>query len=158
VIEDCLRLVRARAENGGVALATALPEALPELFADPRLLKQIMLNLLSNAVKFTPAGGRVTAGAQARADGGLALYVADTGIGMSADEVVVALSPFGQVDGGLARRHEGTGLGLPLAQQLARLHDGDLLIDSAPGIGTTVTVTMPAERVIAEDGAPLAAE
>jgi two-component system, cell cycle sensor histidine kinase PleC len=148
-VEDCLRLVRGRASGAGVALAVAVPETLPALRADARLLKQILINLLSNAVKFTPARGRVSVTARL-AEGAIEIVVADTGIGMSASEIKVALSPFGQVDGSLGRKHEGTGLGLPLARSLTELHGGSLRVDSSPGQGTTVTVRMPATRVIAD--------
>ena len=150
VIESCLRLVKTRAEHGGVTLVPAVPADLPVVCGDARLLKQLMINLLSNAVKFTPRGGRVEAGARLLGSGGMALYVVDTGIGMTAAEVEIALTPFGQVDGVLSRKHQGTGLGLPLARSLAELHGGTLTVDSRPGEGTEVTVTLPAERVFEE--------
>jgi two-component system, cell cycle sensor histidine kinase PleC len=147
VIEDCLRLVRGRAGNVGVALKVVLPPELPGLRADGRLLKQILINLLSNAVKFTPPAGTITVGA-AVLPGRLELSVADTGIGMDAEGIAVALTAFGQVDSSLTRAHQGTGLGLPIARSLARLHGGDLTIDSALGRGTTVRVSLPACRLV----------
>src|SRR5260221_8825127 len=92
------------------------------LLADERRLKQIVLNLLTNAVKFTPPGGRIVLSASSTAEGGVALFVADTGIGMTPEEIPVALEAFRQVDGGLTRRQEGPGLGLPLAPTPAELH------------------------------------
>jgi PAS domain S-box-containing protein len=147
VIGQCLTLLRDRAQTGGVALDLDLPENLPALIADERTLKQILLNLLTNAVKFTCDGGRVTVSAALAADG-LSLSVSDTGIGMSDEDIAVALSAFGQVHSRVTRRHQGTGLGLPISRSLAQLHGGDLAIESSPGAGTTVTVRFPASRLV----------
>jgi two-component system cell cycle sensor histidine kinase PleC len=112
-------------------------------------LKQILVNLLSNAVKFTPAKGSVTLSAALLADGALEMAVADTGIGMSEDEMALALQPFRQVESALARRHEGTGLGLPLVKAFVEMHGGTLLLHSVPGEGTTARIVLPAARVVA---------
>jgi two-component system cell cycle sensor histidine kinase PleC len=90
------------------------------------------------------------------AEGGVALDVEDTGVGMTEAEVEVALEPFGQVDGRLAREHEGTGLGLPLARRLIELHGGSLRVRSEKGCGTTVTVTLPASRMCVASTATVA--
>ena len=148
LVGDCYRAALERARAAGLDLTAEPAAGLPTLLADERRLKQIVLNLLTNAVKFTPAGGRVVLSASSTAEGGVALVVADTGIGMKPEEIPVALEAFRQVDGGLTRRQEGTGLGLPLARALAELHGGMLTITSAPGEGTAVTVTLPRERVI----------
>jgi signal transduction histidine kinase len=147
-VEVCLKLVMLRAEEGGIGLDIALPPDLPALYADATRLKQILLNLLSNAVKFTPRGGRVSVAGHLAENGGLVLSVCDDGIGMSEDDIVVALQPFRQVDSSLARRFEGTGLGLPLAKAFVELHGGRLEMTSAPSKGTTVEVIFPPERVI----------
>mgnify|MGYP001547689496 CR=1 FL=1 len=147
IVEQCLILLRDRARAGGLTLSCELPEDLPALIADERTLKQILLNLLTNAVKFTCDGGRVTVSAAAAADG-LSLSVSDTGIGMSQEDIAVALSAFGQVHSRVTRRHQGTGLGLPISRSLAQLHGGDLAIQSKPGDGTTVTVRFPASRLV----------
>ena len=97
--------------------------------------------------RFSP-GGTIRLSAGRTAGGGIALAIADTGIGMNAEEVIVALRPFRQVDNALSRRYEGTGLGLPLAQRLIELHGGKLNIESVPGQGTTVTVSLPPKRVL----------
>jgi two-component system cell cycle sensor histidine kinase PleC len=123
-------------------------DGLPMLLADPTKLRQILINLLSNAVKFTPPGGTVAVKAHRDAKGGLLLQVADTGIGIPADKMEVALAPFGQVDGRLARKYEGAGLGLPITKRLAELHDGVMTIESKPGRGTTVCVRFPSERLL----------
>jgi two-component system cell cycle sensor histidine kinase PleC len=142
VVDAASRLVEARARAGGVRLETTVMDGLPEVAADRRRVLQVLVNLLSNAVKFTPAGGQVRV--VAAADGAeLLLTIADTGIGMDADQVITALEPFRQVDGSLARRYDGTGLGLPLAKSFAEMHGGRLDVDSEPGRGTTVRVYLP---------------
>ncbi|HEX7967403.1 MAG TPA: PAS-domain containing protein [Stellaceae bacterium] len=148
VVESCVRLMRERANAAGITLVHALPEGLPYLQGDGRRLKQILLNLLSNAVKFTPAGGRVVIGANADTSG-FRLAVEDTGIGIAADDLEKALRPFGQIDSRLARKYQGTGLGLPLARSMAELHGGRLELQSIPGEGTTATLWLPPGRVLA---------
>jgi PAS domain S-box-containing protein len=147
LIDECLNMIRLRARENGVALATDLGEAPPQLFADALKVKQVLLNLLSNAVKFTPQGGRVTVGLQHQPSAELILSVRDTGIGMREEDIPLALSPFGQVADAFVRNHDGVGLGLPLARHLTELHQGRLEIESRPGVGTTVRVHFPAERI-----------
>ena len=115
----------------------------PELDVDYKRVRQLLVNLLSNACKFTPAGGRILVLARPAADGGVTIAVADTGIGMTHEEIMLALRPFAQVDAKRARSQEGAGLGLPLALGLARLHGGTLHFESQPGAGTTVVVALP---------------
>jgi PAS domain S-box-containing protein len=146
-----IALMRHHSEAGGVFLGMAVGDDLPTLTADPTRLKQILLNLLSNSIRFTRPGGEVTVAAQRTGDGGIAFEVRDTGIGMTAEEVRIALEPFGQVDARLSREHEGTGLGLPLARRLAELHGGSLRVESEKDKGTRVVVTLPASRVCCED-------
>ncbi len=148
-IEECLTLVRSRAQKSDVTLATAIEPGLAPLLCDERALKQVLLNFLSNAVKFTPAGGTVTSGAR-RAEDGVAIFVRDTGIGMKAEDIAVALAAFGQIDSRIARQHQGTGLGLPITKSLIELHGGTLHIESTPGQGTTMTATFPAWRTAAQ--------
>src|SRR5690606_42165043 len=106
----------------------------------------VRFNRLSNAVKFTERGRSVALEAFPGSAGGVVLRVSDTGIGIEPDAIPRALTPFMQVDSALTRRHEGTGLGLPLTKSLAELHGGTLELESAPGRGTTVTVFLPASR------------
>lgn len=120
-----------------------LEKNLPEIDGDAKRLVQLFANLLSNASKFTPLKGRILVMARPVKDGGVTVAVADTGIGMSHEEMVVAMKPFAQVQGHLSRTEEGAGLGLPLAMGLAKLHGGTLHLDSKPGAGTTVMVTLP---------------
>jgi len=148
MMESSQRMVADRARNAGVELRVDMPDVLPRVFGDSRLIKQILLNLLSNAVKFTLEGGEVRLGMQMTDEGGIAFTVADTGIGMSPEECSRVLDVFVQAEGSLVRRHEGAGLGLPLAKSFAELHGGELSIASAPGDGTAVTVTMPPDRVM----------
>src|SRR5262249_539154 len=111
--------------------------------ADARAAKQMIINLMSNAVKFTPAGGVVTLSFRKRTEGGIAISVADNGIGMTPEELQKAILPFGQVDSELARQRKGTGIGLTLVKSLAELHGGTLDIVSAKGLGTTATLNLP---------------
>lgn len=106
------------------------------------------MNLLSNSVKFTPAGGEIVVRVQIQGDRGVLMEVRDNGIGIAPEDIARALSPFGQVDSRLSRRYEGTGLGLPLARALVEQHGGKLELESAPGIGTTVRVVLPAHRLV----------
>ena len=149
IIDGSIRLMRQRAEAAQIALTADVEASLPQLWADERRLKQVVLNLLSNAVKFTPAGGSVSVRAFAGKDG-LRFAVRDTGIGMDAAGIELALRPFGQVDSSLARKYSGTGLGLPLSKAIAELHGGTLEIASRPGEGTDVTVAFPLHRIIAK--------
>jgi PAS domain S-box-containing protein len=146
IVDACVRLMKSHAVAGSLFLTTEIEEPLPVLQADPTRLKQILLNLLSNAIKFTGPGGAVIAGVRRGVDGGVRFEVCDTGPGMTPEELKTALEPFGQVDAGYARRHEGTGLGLPLASRLAELHGGSLTVESEKGRGTIVTVSLPAAR------------
>ncbi len=112
------------------------------------MMKQILVNLVSNAVKFTPAGGRVRIKAWHSPGNGYILEVSDTGIGIPLELIPKALARFGQVDSELGRKYEGTGLGLPLTKSLVELHGGSLGLQSEVGVGTTVTVRLPGERIL----------
>jgi PAS domain S-box-containing protein len=148
IVDSTVTLMRSRAVAGGIDLSTEIQRRLPSLICDSTRLKQILLNLISNALKFTEHGGSVAVAAHRGDEGCVIFEVRDTGLGMTAEEIGVALQPFGQVDSSHTRRYEGTGLGLPLAQKLAELHGGSLRIESEKGRGTTVTVTFPASRVV----------
>jgi PAS domain S-box-containing protein len=144
---SCARLLQMPAEAAGLILELALPDDLPPVRADAVRLKQVLVNLLSNAVKFTLAGGWVRLGAEA-GPRGLELAVSDTGVGMRREDIPLALERFGQIENGLARRHPGTGLGLPLSRHLVELHGGRMLIESRIGQGTTVRVLLPPDRLL----------
>ena len=149
LIHRCVITLREMAASGGVVLEGPAHDLGASIYGDKTKLKQILINLLSNAIKFTPSGGRVEIGAEAERDGdGLCFWVRDTGIGMTGEEVRQALELFRQVDNTLSRRFEGAGLGLPLAVKLTELHGGRLEVRSAPRRGTTVSVYLPASRII----------
>jgi signal transduction histidine kinase len=141
-IEAAARLVQPQADAGSIALSLDLPAALPAIRGSARMLQQVFTNLLSNAVKFTLAGGKVSVG-MLRRGGDVAVIIRDTGIGMSEEDLALALAAFGQADTKMARRYDGTGLGLPLAKAIVELHRGRLEIDSYPGRGTTIEVILP---------------
>ncbi len=146
-IEEALDLVGVTAEGKGVSLTRALPAILPRLQADPRLLRQMMLNLLSNAIKFTSEGGNVEVAAAVLTDGGLAIRVRDTGVGMSDHQLKRVFEPFSQGDSLRAREAGGSGLGLPITRRLIELHDGQIHLSSRKSAGTTATLIFPASRV-----------
>jgi signal transduction histidine kinase len=145
--QECLRMVESQAKQAKLRLTANIGQPAPVVRVDERSMKQILINLLSNAIKFTPAGGAVSL--SARKGRGLTIHVSDSGIGMSDADIAVALTPFGQIESAISRRHQGTGLGLPLAQALVELHGSQLKINSEPNLGTTVSFTSPTERVVA---------
>jgi signal transduction histidine kinase len=149
LVDSCHRLMRTRAADAGVELRVAVSPAVPAIRADATKLKQMLLNLLSNAIKFTARGGVVTVSTRPTEEGGLALAVGDTGIGMAPEDIPIALEPFRQVESSFARNYDGTGLGLFITKKFAEAHGGALAIDSAPGRGTTVEITLPAWRAAA---------
>lgn len=146
-LDAALLLVRERAHQSGIGIAKALPELSPTLWGDSRRLRQVWINLLSNAVKFTPRGGRVNVDVSIDEVGNTSVAISDTGIGIAAGDIERVLQPFSQVANALSRSHEGTGLGLALTRSLVELHGGRLAIDSEVGIGTTVTVILPPDRL-----------
>ncbi len=143
VLTSCLSFFKVTALDAKVTLIQDISHDLPQIKGDAVKLKQIVMNLLSNAIKFTPEGGRVTLRAVSDADGQVRISVRDTGVGMNEDEILIAMLPFGQVDGGRSRMREGTGLGLPIAKALVELHGGSLSIKSVKGEGTEVALLLP---------------
>ena len=152
IIGDAVRMLAGEATGADIALEVHPTGALPRVRADRRRIRQVLLNLIGNAIKFTPAGGSIYLSASLQ-PGGLAISVADTGIGIAAHDIPKALERFGQVDSRLSRKYEGVGLGLPLAKQLMEMHGGALELASTVDVGTTVTVTLPADRLISERAA-----
>jgi signal transduction histidine kinase len=143
VVESCLLIVEAKAKEKDIMVASEIDPTMPKLYADPLRVKQILINLLGNAVKFTPAKGRVGFHATPASERFVRLCITDNGGGMTVSDIETAMRPFGQVDAGFNKRHEGTGLGLPISAALTKLHGGSLTIDSEKGKGTRVTVFLP---------------
>jgi signal transduction histidine kinase len=153
LVDDCLSLVRGKADAGKIRLSRDLTPAAPKIRGDARALKQVLLNFLSNAIKFTPEGGAVVVRSWTDETSRFCLSVKDSGIGMTKADIQVALSPFGQVDSKLSRKHEGTGLGLPICKSLLELHGGEICVESEPSAGTTMTAVLPADRALACEAA-----
>jgi two-component system, cell cycle sensor histidine kinase PleC len=149
ILDECLRLLREWAGQEGVRLSldTTGMDA-PIVWSDTRLIKQAFLNVLSNAIKFTPAGGSVKVSLAWEDDGRLVVRFADTGIGIAEGNLAAVLEPFVQVESAFARRHGGTGLGLPLVKKIVELHNGTISLASKLGAGTVVTICFPAKRVV----------
>ena len=147
IVHDSIAAIRVQATDKHLELATDIPPNTPLIRADTVRLRQILINLVSNAVKFTEAG-YVKVSITFDAASGFSFAVADTGIGMTPEEIETALEPFGQVDNAISKKYAGTGLGLPLAKTLAMLHGGRLEIASVKGTGTTIAVRLPPERIV----------
>lgn len=153
VLANCLASFKQTAEEAGVTLVNRVQLNIDQVRGDPVKLRQIFTNLISNAIKFTHRDGMVVIEAGRDSVGGVTVVVRDTGIGMTEEELMVALTPFGQVDGSRTRWREGTGLGLPIAQSLVSLHGGKMKIRSIKGKGTEVMVALPSQyQVSLADG------
>ena len=141
LIEQSVRIMRARAEEKQIALIVEC-EALPQIEADPRALKQVLLNLMSNAVKFTPEEGQVIVRGY-NANDGVVLQVTDSGIGIAKEDLPRLGRPFEQIENQHSKSHQGSGLGLALSKSLIEMHGGTMRIDSVLGKGTTVSFCLP---------------
>jgi len=146
-------IIKGKADEKNLHIAPRLPGVIPRLLADKRALKQMFLNILSNAVNFTPMDGEVCISARLEENGGVAIAVTDSGIGVAEGDMQKVMTPFGQVDSALAREHEGTGLRVPLVKAMIELHGGTLMFDSPPGKGSEVTLRIPPERSIRSEAA-----
>ena len=156
LVANSLRMVTHQANAANISLFEEIDPGVQFVRADERRLKQVLINLLGNAVKFTNIGGQVRVRAF-RNGQEMIISVIDTGIGMAEKDIPIALERFGQIDSTLARKYEGTGLGLPLAKQLTELHGGKLTIESRVDVGTTVIVALPAERIVTPDQTAISA-
>jgi two-component system cell cycle sensor histidine kinase PleC len=143
IVESAVAMMSERITAKQQRLQVRIADGLPDLAVDARRIRQILLNLLANAHKFTAERGQILVIAQRRRDGSVTIAVADTGCGMDAEQLKIAMTPFGQVQSHFTRTQEGTGLGLPIARGLARQHGGDLTLESEPGAGTTAVLTLP---------------
>ena len=150
LIDSVLVLVKERAHGANVHLETNFDGGSDMLHADERKLKQILINLMSNSVKFTHAGGQVSLYVRSDREHGFVFEITDTGIGIAPEDIDKALQPFGQIDSDLNRKYAGTGLGLPLAKELAEIHGGTMELHSELDVGTTVIVRFPLERTISK--------
>jgi len=148
-IQECVALMQPQANRERIIIRTSLSAEVPNVVADQRSLRQILLNLLSNAVKFTGAGGQVIVATALEDNGEVTLRIRDTGIGMSEKDIETAMKPFRQVGQKARGRGEGTGLGLPLTKALVEANRATFAIDSAPNQGTLVKITFPTTRVLA---------
>lgn len=150
VLRMALHATEAKLREQGLHFTADIPANTPLVFGDGQRLQQVFTHLLSNAVRFTPCGGRVSLAVEHQDDQGLTVRIEDTGIGMTAEQIPVALEPFRQIRSGAQRHSEGAGLGLPLSKHLVELHGGRLSIESRVDAGTTVTIRFPAARVVRE--------
>ena len=147
VLASSIAMLKGLGEKFGVSVHNQITEEGLVVTAVERMIRQILINLVGNAIKFTPPGGAVYMTGRILADGAYEIAVRDTGVGMSEEEISHALTPFGQNENRLSRKHEGTGLGLPLAKAMLELHGGSLKMTSVKDQGTTVALTLPADRV-----------
>jgi PAS domain S-box-containing protein len=147
--QQCVAIMQPQASRERILIRTSLPQALPQVVADARSVRQIVLNLLSNSIKFTGAGGQVIVSTALNDNGEVVLRVRDTGVGMSERDLVTALEPFRQLATSARRGSGGTGLGLPLTKALAEANRASFHIKSAPQEGTLVEIAFPAARVLA---------
>jgi signal transduction histidine kinase len=151
IVGETVALLQPQANGNRVLIRTSLSRAVPQVVADARSIRQIVLNLVSNAIKFTEANGQVIVSTVYEGNGEVALRVRDTGRGMSEEEVAIALKPFRQVNVISETRGKGTGLGLPLTKALVEANKAYLDIDSEPGEGTIVHIQFPTQRVLADN-------
>ncbi|HWJ75404.1 MAG TPA: ATP-binding protein [Kaistia sp.] len=149
IVMECVALMQPQANRERIIIRTSLSGQVPNIVADPRSIRQIVLNLVSNAVKFTLAGGQVIVSTAMEPHGEVTLRIRDTGIGMSEKDIETALKPFRQLSSSRERRSDGTGLGLPLTKALVEANRAAFAIDSSVGQGTLIRITFPATRVLA---------
>jgi two-component system cell cycle sensor histidine kinase PleC len=146
IMDDTAKMMSAKAVAGGLSLAVHIDRSFPNVYADDRAVRQMMVNLASNAIKFTPANGRVTAFANVLPDGSLAFGVDDTGVGIAPEDHAKVFESFGQGRHDAVLSDKGTGLGLPIVKGLAEAHGGTIMLNSVPHEGTRITVIFPPER------------
>ena len=142
-IGSCRLLIASKAKDKDIAIEFEIERELPKVYADPLRVKQILTNILSNAVKFNTENGKVVCRAFNHDDGYVCIAIRDTGQGMSETELDTALRPFGQVNAGFDKQHEGSGLGLPISNELVKMHNGRLQVRSTKGVGTVVSILFP---------------
>ena len=149
-MDQCLRQICASAVARDIHVAFDIPEETRWVRGDLRRMRQVLLNILTNAAKFTGEGGSVQVTARRTATG-MTIHIADTGVGIPGSDIAGVLRPYRSSRSVKDHQHEGTGLGLPISKALMEMHDGQLTIDSTPGVGTTVCLTLPLERLMDPD-------
>ncbi len=145
ILEDCFSMLQLQIIEKEIDLQYSIEDTIPELLLDPTKIRQVFTNIVGNAVKFTPKGGSVTIIAHLLAPNQVQISIADNGVGMSIEEIGLAMTPFGQVTGDLSRDFQGTGLGLPIAKALIEMHGGDLEVNSEKGKGSIFDILLPVE-------------
>ncbi len=148
-VSAAVAIVQPQANSQRVIIRTALSQSVPNVVADLRSIKQIVLNILANAIRFTPSGGQIIVSTAYEANGSVVLRIRDTGIGMTRSELEQAMKPFRQVSAGARNRGDGTGLGLPLTKAMVDANRANFSISSAPNEGTLVEISFPSPRVLA---------
>ena len=151
LVDQCVTLIDGLAKEKTIAIRPATEDA--QIVVDARALKQILVNLLSNSIKYSNAKTTIRIDTCRYGNGDLGIRVHDQGVGMSPEEITTAMQPFGQSKDAHVRNVQGTGLGLNISKALIELHQGSMSLSSAPGKGTTVTIRLPAARIVAEDAA-----
>ncbi len=146
LVEIAIKQCRNQAERSNITIVGRLSDSV-SLHGDSNRLKQVMVNLLANAIKFSPANGIINVEMQKGREGQFVLAIKDAGIGINARDLERMFEPFVQADGNLSRRFGGAGLGLPISRRIARMHDGDVTLNSSPGAGTTALLILPKARV-----------
>ncbi|SFV35713.1 two-component system, cell cycle sensor histidine kinase PleC [Hyphomicrobium facile] len=144
ILAGSITSFRTMASEAQTDLRFGIAPDLRPIRGDAEKLRQIFTNIIANALKFTPADGTVDVSARRTNSGGVIIAIRDSGVGMTEEEIAIAMTPFGQVDGGRSRWREGAGLGLPIAKALVELHGGSLELRSKKGTGTEVVINLPA--------------
>jgi len=152
VVASAMAMLEPIASAKSIALSVSDPAGLPLVYADETRIRQLLVNLIGNAIKYSPAGRTVLLRHRIADDGEIGIDVVDGGVGMSSDEIAIALLPFGRTESAMRTGEAGTGLGLPISKAIIEAHGGRMLINSAPRRGTTVSVTLPANRLVAAPG------
>jgi two-component system, cell cycle sensor histidine kinase PleC len=152
VLTSTIAMLQRSATLKSITVEVADLAGLPLIYADETRMRQLFVNLVSNAIKYSPVGRGVTIKHWIEDDGQVCIDVVDGGVGMSIDEVAIALLPFGRTESAMRTGEAGTGLGLPICKAIVEAHGGRLTIDSAPRRGTTISVVLPANRLLAAPG------
>ena len=147
VLMDVMQIVSGYPDYDRRVISISKHKALPQLLADAKMVRQVLLNVLSNAIKFTKDGGKIKISFKISPDEDFINRINDNGIGIPADKIEMVVKPFVQVENIMTRSHKGSGLGLALVEKIMNLHGGKMDISSAVGRGTTIVLTFPSMRV-----------